>query len=127
MTHGDLHMAVRQLVGGRGIFVVTVQSTEHHPGRIEVLWSVCVLLHGGAPNIVARSMSPSSVLQQLEHQMERAVPSLLPPELRAIGEPPTSIDEATVPTVGSSLPHRGLAKRAEENEREGSEHDEDDA
>ena len=93
MTHGDLHMAVRKLVGSKGFpFVVTTQSTEHHPGRVEVQWSVCVLIDG-KPNVVARSMSPSIVLEQIEAQLSRDIPSLMPPELRAVGEPVSEEDD----------------------------------
>jgi hypothetical protein len=88
-TFADFHLAVRHLVGGRGTFVVTVQSTELHPGRVDVQWSVVILL-SGKPNIVAHSLSPSIVLEQLERQMQGAVPSLAPPELRNIGEPPAT-------------------------------------
>lgn len=92
-TFAEFHLAIRRLVEGRGFtFVATVQSTEHHPGRVDVQWSGCILIEG-KPSVVARSLSPSIVLEQLEKQMQSAVPSLAPPALRDVGSPVGPVDE----------------------------------
>lgn len=96
----DFHLAIRRLVSGRGfLFVADVQSTEHHPGRIDVQWSACIIVAPGKPHIVARSISPSIVLESLEKQLQGAVPSLAPAALREVGaplepEPPVGVERA---------------------------------
>lgn len=88
MTHAELHMKVRALVAGRGFaFVVSTSSIEQHPGRLEVEWSVCVLIDG-APKATGRSLNPEQAFEQARAVLDAVRPLVPPPALVAIGAPP---------------------------------------
>lgn len=89
MTHTDLHLAIRRLIAGRPYtFLVSVNSIEQHPGRVELEWIATVFI-AGKPNIYVRERSPEVVLERVSDLLaERGEQRFLPPEFAGIGAPP---------------------------------------
>lgn len=88
MTHAELHMKTRALVGGRGFsFIVTTSSIEQHPGRLEVEWSVCIFLDG-QPKVMARALDADRAFDLVKDRLDLARPFAAPDMLTAIGPPP---------------------------------------
>jgi len=80
-------MQVRNLVAGRHYpFVIATTSSEYHPGRVEVEWSVTVFVNNR--RVVARGLGPTKVYEDLEALMREIAPSSAPVELQIFGEPP---------------------------------------
>jgi len=93
MTYAELHLAVRAMVQPKGFstFVIDVQVVEQHPGRVEVKWSVFVPRDHPLPAFYFKALEPKRLLDYLETMLAE-LPSVVPPEIAAIGTPPTGTE-----------------------------------
>lgn len=86
MSHGDLHMAVRQLLRGSRYqgFQISTHSTEQHPGRVFVEYVV----HVAGIDRDYRSADPKRLLSWLREAVGTVdVADKMPEALRSIGSP----------------------------------------
>jgi len=99
MSHADLHIALRESLRGSGCstFMVTVESSELHPGRVEVDWRISIF--EGDPSQLRyhyRGRDPFDLLARIRAKLiedaraRQATEPPPPPELVAVGPPPSS-------------------------------------
>jgi hypothetical protein len=94
MTFTQIHVAVREALRGSPYsqFLVTVQSAEQHPGRIEVEWRICI--SDATPTLFYKGRDALALLEMVREHVrglarERAETDPPPPdELTAIGPVP---------------------------------------
>lgn len=93
MTFTDVHIAVRDTLRGSpfSAFLVTVQSAEQHPGRVEIEWRVFV---SDGPDLFFKGPDPMALVEMLRVRLAdllRASAPTDPPlplSLEAIGDVP---------------------------------------
>jgi hypothetical protein len=90
MNHAELHHAVRALIDGRGYpFYVGCSSSEYHPGRVEVDWTITIFIGPSrSPKVHVRAKTAVfALMRATELFAEHAAPKP-PDELATINGPP---------------------------------------
>jgi hypothetical protein len=105
MKFVDVHLAVREALRGSPYsqFLITVQSLEQHPGRVEVEWRICI--SDANPLLYYRGREPGALLEMVREHVRgiaraRAATDPPPPDaLELVGTPPSQGDRLDPPVL----------------------------